>query len=79
MKYVYILQSQKDPERFYIGSTNDLKRRLKEHNLGKSIHTNKFIPWNIKTYIAFADEKKADEFEAFLKTGNGRLFARKRF
>ncbi len=79
MKYVYILQSEKHPERFYTGSTTDLERRLNEHNSGKSIHTNKFMPWKIKIYIAFNDEHKADEFEAFLKTGNGRAFAKKHF
>jgi hypothetical protein len=30
-------------------------------------------------YIAFSDERKADKFEAFLKTGNGRAFIKKRF
>jgi len=30
-------------------------------------------------YIAFSDEHKAGEFEAFLKTGNGRAFAKKHF
>jgi len=78
MKYVYILQSEEQPDRFYVGATVDLKRRLEEHNAGKSIHTNKFRPWKIKTYLAFDDHKRADEFEAFLKTGNGRMFAKKR-
>lgn len=78
MKYVYILQSEIHPDRFYIGSTNDLARRLSEHNNGESIHTNKFKPWKIKTYIAFDDALKADAFETFLKTGNGRVFAKKR-
>jgi putative endonuclease len=79
MKYVYILQSEVEPERHYVGSTNDLKRRFKEHNDGKSIHTNKHRPWKLKLYVAFSDERKADEFEAFLKTGNGRAFTKKRF
>ncbi len=78
MKYVYILQSENDPERYYTGLTDDLDRRLDEHNNGKSIHTNKFKPWKIKTYTAFSDHKKANEFEAFLKTGNGRTFVKKR-
>jgi predicted GIY-YIG superfamily endonuclease len=78
MRYVYILQSELDPERYYTGLTDDLDRRLEEHNAGKSIHTNKFKPWKIKTYIAFSDYKKAEEFEAFLKTGNGRQFIKKR-
>ncbi|MFO0389092.1 MAG: GIY-YIG nuclease family protein [Alphaproteobacteria bacterium] len=79
MKYVYILQSEIEPDRYYTGSTNDLKRRHAEHNDGKSIHTNKYRPWRLKMYIAFSDEQKADEFEAFLKTGNGRAFAKKHF
>lgn len=55
------------------------KRRYKEHNDGKSIHANKYRPWKLKMYIAFSDERKADKFEAFLKTGNGRAFIKKRF
>lgn len=78
MKYVYILQSIDHPDRFYVGCTSDLKRRMKDHNIGKSIHTNKYKPWRIKTYLAFDDEIKADAFEAYLKTGNGRQFIKKR-
>ncbi|HBR69931.1 MAG TPA: excinuclease ABC subunit C [Rhodospirillaceae bacterium] len=78
MKYVYILQSEVEPERFYTGTTDNLQRRLKEHNAGESIHTNKHKPWKIKTYIAFENHEKADDFEAFLKTGNGRIFCKKR-
>ena len=78
MKYVYILQSELDPNRYYTGLADNLDRRLEDHNGGKSIHTNKFKPWKIKTYIAFSDHKKAEEFETFLKTGNGRAFIKKR-
>jgi len=78
MKYVYILQSEIQSDRFYVGSTINLKRRLAEHNAGQSIHTNKFKPWRIKTYLGFEDHGQADAFEAFLKTGNGRAFAKKR-
>ena len=79
MHYTYILQSQQNPDRFYIGSTSDLKRRLLEHNSSKSIHTNKFLPWKIKNYFAFEDQEKAEKFEKFLKSGNGRIFAKKHF
>ena len=78
MKYVYILQGVTELEKFYVGCTADLDRRLEEHNSGHSIHTNKYKPLKIKTYIAFSDDEKADVFEAFLKTGNGRIFAKKR-
>jgi predicted GIY-YIG superfamily endonuclease len=82
MHYTYILQSEKDPNHFYIGSTSDLKRRLTEHNSGKSIHTNKFLPWKIKNYIAFEEQEKAEKaekFEKYLKSGNGRIFTKKHF
>lgn len=77
MKYVYILQSIHFPERFYVGSTNDLKRRLKQHNDGFSIHTNKFKLWAIKTYLGFSDSDKADKFETYLKSCSGRNFAKR--
>ena len=79
MKYVYILQSETDPKRFYTGCTNDLNKRLKEHNTGQSIHTNKFKPWRVKTYISFDNDQKADKFEDYLKSGNGRIFTKKHF
>ncbi|PIZ64450.1 hypothetical protein CO051_04760 [Candidatus Roizmanbacteria bacterium CG_4_9_14_0_2_um_filter_39_13] len=41
MATLYILKSEKY-NRYYIGSTNNLKRRLAEHNLGKTLST-KFI------------------------------------
>ena len=79
MFYVYILQSIEQPEHFYVGYTDDLKRRLKQHNSGNSIHTNKFKPWKLRGYIAFDSEEKAQNFEHFLKTGNGRIFQKKFF
>jgi predicted GIY-YIG superfamily endonuclease len=62
-----------------VGQTDDLKKRLNEHNKGCSIHTNKFKPWKIKNYFAFENRDKAEKFEAYLKTGNGRLFSKKHF
>ena len=79
MFYVYILQSINFPENFYIGYTADLKQRLKEHNNGNSIHTNKCKPWLIKNYIAFDDEQKAKDFETYLKTHSGRKFCKNHF
>ncbi len=76
--YVYILQSDSDPERFYTGFTEDLDSRLKSHNSGKSPHTSKYRPWHIKTSIAFTDRKKALDFESYLKSASGRAFAKKR-
>ena len=79
MKYVYILESLAAPDRFYVGGTIDLKRRFKEHNTGESAHTSKFTPWQLTTYVAFSDHKKADRFEEYLKSGSGRAFAKRHF
>ena len=78
MKYVYILQSDLADEHFYVGVTDDLRARLSKHNNGEVSHTSKFRPWRLKTYVAFADETKAFEFEKYLKSASGRAFAKKR-
>jgi len=44
MWYVYIIRSASSPDQDYIGATTDLKRRMADHNAGKSTHTAKFIP-----------------------------------
>ena len=76
--YVYILQSQTNPERFYTGLTDDLKDRLRRHNGGEVSHTAKFSPWRIKTAVAFTDRDQAAKFERYLKTSSGRAFTKKR-
>lgn len=78
MKYVYILQSINDPDHFYTGFTEDLRLRLRKHNSGDVMHTSKFRPWRIKTYVAFSDEEQAVKFERYLKSASGRAFAKKR-
>ena len=79
MFYVYLLRSINFPEKTYKGFTSNLKSRIKDHNSGKSTHTAKYAPWHLVCYHAFADEKKAREFEYYLKTGSGKAFANKRF
>jgi predicted GIY-YIG superfamily endonuclease len=78
MQYVYILSSQSDPDRHYVGTTSDLKARLTKHNAGEVSHTSKYGPWRIKTYLGFDDADQARDFERYLKTGSGRAFAKKR-
>jgi predicted GIY-YIG superfamily endonuclease len=55
-----------------------LKRRLPEHNAGKSAHAAKFKPWKLVWYCAFPDKMRALEFEKYLKSHSGRAFAKKR-
>ena len=78
MYYVYLIESQAVPDRRYVGSSSDLKRRMDEHNSGKSIHTNKYKPWRLVTYVAFSTRVQAEKFERYLKSGSGHAFANKR-
>ena len=77
--YVYMLQSILNENRYYVGMTNNLKRRLKEHNNGKSTYTKKLKPWKLITYIGFNSRIKALHFETYLKSHSGRTFAKKHF
>jgi len=70
MHYVYILKSKKNGK-FYKGLTDDLKRRIKEHNSGNSTFTRNNGPWELVYYEAFKSEKDARIEEKFLKSGKG--------
>src|SRR5438445_5517428 len=78
MWYVYIIRSVEFPDQEYTGATEDLKRRISDHNTGKSSHTAKFKPWKLVWYCAFPDKYKALAFEKYLKSHSGRAFAKKR-
>ncbi len=78
MYYVYLIKSINFPDQVYVGFTTDLKERLKTHNSGGSVHTAKYKPWTLQTYIAFSTKTQALEFETYLKSHSGRAFAQKR-
>jgi len=73
MTYVYILKSKKDAN-FYIGSTNDLKRRMTEHNAGLVFSTKARTPFELIYYEAYKSEKDAKRREKNLKL-RSRAFA----
>ncbi len=67
---VYILFSDKDKRR-YIGSTNNLDRRLAEHNKGLVVSTKYRIPLKLIYTESYASESEARNRERFLKTHKG--------
>ena len=71
MYYVYVLQSLKTKE-FYKGFTDDLERRLREHNGGKTTSTRKMLPLKLVYVHECADRNGAREWEKFFKSGIGR-------
>ena len=76
MYYVYVLRSLKDRSS-YIGSTSDLRKRIKQHNSGKSRYTNQHKPYELVCYIALPLGSDAERFEEYLKSGYGRRTLKK--
>jgi putative endonuclease len=66
MYYVYFLASE-ETKWIYIGYTEDLERRLIEHNSGKSEYTSHRGPWKLVYYEAFLNQDDAKEREKSLK------------
>ncbi|KKQ93796.1 hypothetical protein A2865_03425 [Candidatus Woesebacteria bacterium RIFCSPHIGHO2_01_FULL_39_17] len=77
MYYVYILKSSKSGKLYY-GYTDNLKRRIKEHQEGKSKYTKSQLPIKLVFYSAFKNKKNAKDFELYLKSGSGKAFVYKR-
>ncbi|HEV8514973.1 MAG TPA: GIY-YIG nuclease family protein [Cyclobacteriaceae bacterium] len=77
MWFVYVLKSIGRPF-IYIGSTNELERRLAEHNEGLNISTKHYAPFEIEAYVAVKTETKARELEKYFKTGSGKAVLKKR-
>lgn len=69
--YTYILQSLLNGS-LYVGSTDDLKNRFKEHNAGKVTYTKRFMPWKLVYYEAYLTKLLARKTELFYKTSQGR-------
>lgn len=66
MYYVYILQN-KSNGKLYIGSTNNLERRLDEHKEGKVFSTKYYRDFDLIYYEAYNIEKNARMREKHLK------------
>lgn len=77
MYYVYILKLCN--KTYYVGYTNDLKRRIGEHKRKEVVTTSKAKSIVLECYFAFRSKQKALDFERYLKTGSGIAFRKKRF
>ncbi len=66
--YTYIIQSVKDGN-FYTGFTEDLRKRLQEHNQGKTISNKWRIPFGLIYYEACLNKEDAKRREKYLKSG----------
>jgi len=77
MWYVYFLSLSNGD--IYVGSTNDLRRRVSSHANGRVVSTRAHLPCDLRTYVAVGDEQTARALERYFKSGSGKAFANKRF
>ena len=73
MFYTYVLQSLKN-KLWYTGSTNNLRKRFKDHNIGLVKSTKGRGPFMLIYYEACSDGVDARIREKYLKTGMGERY-----
>ncbi len=70
MIYTYLLHSKKR-DVFYCGITNDVRRRVKEHNTGGGVEfTKRYGPWSLVYVKAHDTYIEARKHEKWLKKKN---------
>ena len=73
--YIYIIRSQ-HLQRFYVGSTEDIEKRLQQHNAGKSASTRAGRPWELIRTENFTTRSEAMFHERKIKArGIGRYLS----
>ncbi|MCG2726509.1 MAG: GIY-YIG nuclease family protein [Elusimicrobia bacterium] len=73
MWYIYILKSISS-RKIYVGCTDNIKRRLAEHNRSKVKSTKAFVPYKLIYSQEFSNKTLALKRELFLKTGIRKIF-----
>jgi len=71
MFFVYVLKSL-DHYQFYVGMTQNVQRRVDEHNKGRTKSTKGWRPWVLFFFEEFADRAEARKREKYLKSGFGK-------
>jgi len=77
MFYVYVIQSKKDTK-WYTGFTDNLRKRFKEHNNGKTFSTKGRGPFELIYYEACVNKQDARARESYLKSGMGKRYLKNR-
>lgn len=62
----------------YTGYTDNLRKRFKEHNDGKSVYTKGRGPFELIYYEACTEQKDARSRELYLKSGKGKRYIKSR-
>lgn len=76
MYNIYVLYSKKF-DRIYIGQSDNIDRRIKQHNSGHVLSTKAYIPFELVYSEHFGTRDEAVQREKDLKSTTGRRFLRK--
>jgi putative endonuclease len=68
---VYALRSEIDG-RIYVGFTENVERRIKEHNAGRTKSTKGYRPWKLIYQEEVPGRQNARKREKYLKSGSGK-------
>ena len=74
MEYVTYILFSETLNKYYIGHTNDMVRRLAEHNRKKGKFTDAGIPWILVYSETFTDKKEAFNREMQIKNKKSRKY-----
>ncbi|MEK9206995.1 MAG: GIY-YIG nuclease family protein, partial [Patescibacteria group bacterium] len=61
----------------YVGHTNDIKRRLRDHNSGKTVFSKRYAPWSIIYQEQFETLIDSVKREKYLKSATGRRWIKR--
>jgi putative endonuclease len=75
--YTYVIQSEID-NKWYTGSTGDLRKRFKQHQSGLTVSTKNRRPWKLIYYEMCLSEADARQREKYLKSGMGKRYLKNR-
>jgi putative endonuclease len=73
MYWIYVLKAEKY-NKSYVGYTDNVSRRLEQHNHGQSNFSKRFLPWKLIHSESFETQVEALTREKFLKSRSGRIF-----
>ena len=73
MFFVYAVKSLK-VSRIYVGMTQDIEKRIAEHNSGKTKSTKGYLPWELFYYEIIDSRQNARNREKKLKQGSGKEY-----
>ena len=71
MYFTYILKSKNFPKH-YIGQTENIEKRLAEHNSGETGYTSKYLPWELIYSESFETRSEVMKREKYFKSYLGR-------